>query len=866
MKRAALVIVLAVAVASRVAAQDAVVGTYRARNVTLELAADGRATFFGLGGPLVIAAYRVVNDTITLHDENGPAACLEGSGRYLWRIDRDTLRFTVVSDPCERRRTSLSLSWARVSATSGHPAAELIAVVITAQRQSEDIQRAPVSVTALSASVLQNAGVTRPQDLTYLVPGLQVGSNLGSSALLYLRGVGNFAGNSLQDPTVTFNFDGVYIARQTATGGLYYDLERVEVLKGPQGTLYGRNATGGAVNILPRRPELHLFSTELAAEYGDFAALKMDAAVNAPVGDRSAFRFAGQRVRHGAYMSDGTDDQDDRAGRLSFRFDGDKSLAVRVVGDYYDQRGHGPGGTPIALGVDNRFGVTSTEGGAYYKTQRVTIAGRNFEPMPAVQRAGNRHSGVNATIDKDTHVGAITLVTAMRRSHLDASGTSSGNVATVNEHSRQNSVEARLASFPSSRLRTVGGLFYFDEAVRTRDGDFFRPYNQFNVSLQQPQSGVRSAAVFGRMTVNLTDRFRTTLGARYTHENKYFWGVFQSYNRLCPPVPTASCPNAQPFPPDITQSPLVFPPGSLTAVPFRNPVDGSLTTGFKIIPNEKATFSRTTWRAAVEYDAAETAFLYASYETGFKSGGFFFSNDPAVYRPETVGALTVGLKSRLWENRVQANVELFDWRYHDQQVSKLSLDSRGVTNLRTANVGYATIRGVETGIAYLASAYTQLSADIHYLSAIYDSYTFLTPTSSGPPLSGCKVASKADGFQVDCSGRHSPFAPQRTFALGAVQTLPLQSGHSIVARASARYQSETLTGLDFLPQQNQRAYWLMDASATFATANRFSIGVFGRNLTDRAVISNSFVAPFSTFPVGSLRPPRTFGIRVAKAQ
>ncbi len=864
MKLVAFALALAVAAASRVAAQDAPIGKYRARSVTLELTADGQATFFGHGGPLVVASYRVLQDTITLRDESGPAACAEGTGRYLWRVDRDTLRFTVVSDPCERRRTSLSLAWVRVSATSAQAAEELGAIVITAQRQSEDVQRAPVSVTVLSSTVLKDAGVTRPQDLTYLVPGLQVGSLVGSSAMLYLRGVGNHAGNSLQDPTVTFNFDGVYIARPTATGGLFYDLERVEILKGPQGTLYGRNATGGAVNILPRRPELHLVSTEFAAEYGGYAAIKMDAAVNAPVGNRAAVRLAGQRVVHGAYMTDGTDDQDDRAARFSFRFDADKSLSMRVVGDYYGQRGHGPGATPLALGVDNRFGVTSPEGGAYYKTQRVTIAGRNWEPLPATQRSGSQHSGVNATIDKDTRAGAITLVTAMRNSHLEASGTPSGNVLTIQEHSRQNSIEARLASSPSIRLRTLGGVFYFDEAIRTRDGAFFRPYNEFNVSLQQPQSGVRSAAAFGRMTFNVTDRFRATLGGRYTHEKKYFWGEFQSFNRVCPPVPTASCPNAQPFPPGITQSPLVFPPGSLTAVPFRNPVDGSLTTGFKIIRNEEAKFSRTTWRAALEYDPAETVFLYTSYETGFKSGGFFFSNDSPLYQPETVGALTMGVKTRLWGNRVQANVELFNWRYHDQQVSKLSVDSKGVTNLRIENVGHATIRGVETGIAFLASAYTQLSADIHYLRPIYDSYTYVTPVSSGPPLSGCKVAAMMSGFRVDCSGKHAPFAPERTFVLGAVHTVPLRSGRSIIGRASARYQSETITGLDFLPAENQRAYWLLDASATFERANRFSIGVFGRNLTDRTVVSNSFVVPFSTFAVGALRPPRTFGIRVAK--
>src|SRR5262249_39418049 len=151
-----------------------------------------------------------------------------------------------------------------------------------------------------------------------------------------------------------------------------------------------------------------------------------------------------------------------------------------------------------------------------------------------------------------------------------------------------------------------------------------------------------------------------------------------------------SCPNAQPFPADTTTSPLVFPPGSSNGVPVFDPATGALTVGFRILSDEQATFSHTTYRAALEYDLAEHALLYGSYETGFKSGGFFFSNDSGVYQPEYVDAFTVGVKSRLVDNRLQANVELFDWRYKDQQVSKISIDSHGASNLSTANIGRAT--------------------------------------------------------------------------------------------------------------------------------------------------------------------------------
>jgi iron complex outermembrane recepter protein len=312
------------------------------------------------------------------------------------------------------------------------------------------------------------------------------------------------------------------------------------------------------------------------------------------------------------------------------------------------------------------------------------------------------------------------------------------------------------------------------------------------------------------------------------------------------------------------ESPLMFPSDSVAAIPVFNPADGTRTTGFRVFADESATFSRATWRAALERDLGASAILYASYETGFKSGGFFFSNDSQVYQPEHVGALTLGLKSRLFANRVQANVELFDWSYRDQQVSKIAVDSRGATNLRTENIGQATIRGVETDIEYAVLAGTRLFVTVQYLDAVYDSYSFLVPLSAGRPVSGCNLSTTSNGFLVDCAGRRSPYAPERTLALGGSHELALAGGARLVANARSRYQSQTLMGLDFLPEQHQDGYWIVDASLMLGTAGeRYSVGVFGQNVTNSTVLSNTFVVPFSTFTVGALRPPRTLGARVS---
>ena len=221
-------------------------------------------------------------------------------------------------------------------------------IVVTAQRRSENLQRAAIAVSAIGGDALRDANITKPTELTTVVPALQVATSAGPYSLFYLRGVGNFNGNALSDSAVAFNFDGVYVGRPSSTTGFFYDLDRVEVVKGPQGTLYGRNATGGAINVIARKPELDKIGAEATAEYGNYNALRLDGAINLPLGDIAAIRAAGIYVKHDGYMKDGTDRQDDLGGRLSLRVEPSTNLSINVVGDYFRQRGTGPGGDVVA--------------------------------------------------------------------------------------------------------------------------------------------------------------------------------------------------------------------------------------------------------------------------------------------------------------------------------------------------------------------------------------------------------------------------------------------------------------------------------------------------------------------------------------
>ncbi|HET8690719.1 MAG TPA: TonB-dependent receptor [Steroidobacteraceae bacterium] len=721
-------------------------------------------------------------------------------------------------------------------------------VEVTAQRRAENVQRAAVAVGVLAAEELLEAGVSKPQELGELLPSLQVAATAAPISVYYLRAAGNFTGNALTDSAVAFNVDGVFIGRPHGTAGFFYDLERIEVLKGPQGTLYGRNATAGAINVLPKGAELGVTAGEASLETGNHGALRADGVANVPLGERAALRIAGFHVRHDGYMDDGLDDQDDIAGRLSVLVEPADAVSLRLVADYFDQQGLGTGASPLDLGPSHRHGVSGAAGGAYYETQWNAIGGRNFEAMPRNQRLDNWYRGVAATLDWATAGGTLTILPARRESHLDTLGAGIGTQVVTLEEDRQSSVEARFASNPGRRLDYIAGAYWFDETNRV---PLFVPNTQFTMAVQRYDTGVESAAGFGQLRWSITDRVRATAGARYTHEDKFLRGSFETSVRRC--VSPAGCPGNERIP--VTQ---------VTPLPHEfDPSDGVITVGALIESDEKATFSKWTWRAALEADLDEDRFLYASYDTGFKSGGFFFSNDSQVFRPENLEAFAVGSKNRLQSGRLKLDFELFHWRYEDQQVSTITQDSQGVTNLATRNVGNATMGGMEMDAEWAATELTRLRLGLQYLDATYDDFRYVTPLASGPPLTGCPVTPGAAGFAVDCSGSRAPYAPEWTVNLGAEHAFRLVGGSELVAGLRLRYQSEMLTGLDFLPPEYQDGYATIGASLAWSSADgRYSVAAYGNNLTDEAVVANSFPPPFGSFVVGTLRPPRLLALRV----
>ena len=709
-------------------------------------------------------------------------------------------------------------------------------IVVTAQRRTENLQRAAIAVSAVAGPALVNAGVNDVTNLTKLVPALVVQPSVGTATNFYIRGVGSFAANAFTDNPIAFNFNGVYIARPAAPLGTFYDLERVEVLKGPQGTLYGRNATGGAINVIPAKPKLDRFSADFIGEYGNYDAKTVMAAVNVPLTTNMAIRLAGQIRDRDGYLSDGYDDEKGQAGRASLLVKPTTWLTATLVADYFHQGGKGGGAvlvpgplTPTAPKPSDRIGGADPRSIAALEA---SFPGRILSGLvKAPQKDGfvdNRFWGIAGTIEADLGFATLTVLPAYRNTRPDFLAYNGGYSSRIDERARQKSLEMRLASAPGGKLGYVVGAYLFDEKQKD-----LNDFNQglllrttFTTSLHN-----KSAAGFGQLTYSLTDRFRVVAGGRYTSERK-------------------------------TQDTLLT------------------QTSFGVGPTSRAfgraKFHRFTYKAGVEYDVAPRSLLYANVATGFKSGGFFIAALDNSFRPERLTAYTIGSKNRFLDNRLQVNLEAFYWDYKDQQVNyigpiRTSATTYG-TGLLTTNAGKSRMYGAEAEINFKVTRNDLLSADVQYLNGKYTRFTYTAVTANGAsPRNSCSVtptntppiAAPARPFIIDCSDRPQINSPKWTANLAYTHTFALGDDLTLDAGIRTRIESGRYLSPEYLPEEYQKAYRSSDAYLTLnGPKNLWSVTGFVNNLENRTIYAGSSLRPVIPVVYNILRPPRTYGVRV----
>jgi iron complex outermembrane receptor protein len=746
--------------------------------------------------------------------------------------------------------TAAQAAPAAATSTPTTNAGALPTVVVTASRRAENLQKTPIPVSVISGEQLERQGILQAQDLNKAAPGLDLSPN-GASTQVYLRGIGTFAISTYADSAVAFNVDQVYLAFSDELAGNFYDLQRVEVLKGPQGTLYGRNATAGAINVISNKPSFIGYGGDLSLEVGDYDLVRLTGDVNMPVNDQLALRAAFQVVSRDGYFTDGSGDDKSDSVRLQGLYKPNSNFSLLLGADYTHVYGRGEPNVPLGSDANSNpwLGPSTAASNSQIALANAIGSGRgapygsygpgaNFPLVNNDSRVESDLYGVRAEANWDLGFATFTAIPAFR--HMDQSSiVEPGFIFFGDGTGHQESLELRLSSPSSSQpfKWIVGAYGLGTDIVSSIDVDqgVAAQYQQVN------QTG-SSYAVFGESTYSVTSKLRLTGGLRYTDEIKRQTGSSLLTQYVIPQGP-------------------FLPPAPLP--PFAQNVDFGVSGHL----NE----TNLSGRAGIEYDLTPRNMLYGSFSTGFKAGGFNPDIAPNTYKPEELTAYTLGSKNRFLGGKLQLNLELFYWDYRNHQenvLGPLNADPEAFAPF-TRNIGKATLYGENLDAQYLLTPNDLFSAQVEHLTATFNNFTFDVASEAAPvpgAQTGCKVSSVGGGeSEVNCSGEPFTRAPDWTGILAYQHTFPLANGADIVAGVNTKITTSYYIATDYIPNELQKSAATTNLNIGYEPLNkRWSLTAYVRNVTNVAVASGGFEHPFIPGLVyGTISAPRTYSFELS---
>jgi iron complex outermembrane recepter protein len=584
-------------------------------------------------------------------------------------------------------------------------------IVVTAQRRAEKLQDVPIAVSALTSNNLQTRGLAGPQALAAIVPGLQFGS-LGPSGTPFIRGVGGVLGNPNDEPSVATYIDGVYIASPLANYSEFNDIERIEVLKGPQGTLFGRNATGGVIQIITRDPN-QTPALEMTAGYANYKTASGSIYANRPITDTLAFNVAAQIDSQGSGfgrdVTTGRDTykKDERSIRGKILFTPDSDTSIKIAADYARFKSAGLGFSPprggtFADGVVNTLPIYDTRSGT---PENIHI--KNY--------------GASATVDHDFGPIRVSSISAYRRSggidFFDNDMTSL-NILQANLQLRQRnfSQEVHLLSPSASKVQWLLGGYYFNGqggySPISIIGAAAAPFPQLDI---YGTLYIHSYSAFGQATVEIFRDTKLTGGFRYTWEKQRLSQEFQAL-------------------------------------------------GGVVIPRTEArqSFQKPTWRVSLDHKFAPDIMAYASYNRGIKAGGYDTIAAPGTpgFKPETLDAYEIGIKTELFDRHVRFNAAGFWYQYKNLQLSH-QVNGTSVTT----NAAKARIRGIEGELEIAPGGGLVLNFTGSYLDGTYRSFPDAPAYTAGGIIS-----------TIDASGNKTIRTPKFTGSANIEYSVPTDFG------------------------------------------------------------------------------------------
>lgn len=742
------------------------------------------------------------------------------------------------------RETQSSPDDAAVPETSNE--GQLGTIVVTAERRSTDVQKTALAITAIGGDDLQKAGVTSAANLVAAVPGVAINTNIPLQNI-FIRGVGGGVVNNYGDPAVSYNVDGVYIQRPFGgPSGTYFDLDRIEILKGPQGTLYGRNATVGAVNVITRAPRFE-FGGNIGAEFGNYGNLQTTGAINLPLSDTVATRFAFKTNNHDGYLTNGRNDARSVAGRGSILFKPDDGLSLRVTADYFHDTSEGI--QTIFIYQANNNQKFTVPGKPWFGTKTppcaVTIQCPTIpttylaNPFPVSGDDAyndNEVWSVKAELNYDFGPATLTVLPAYVHTDVNYRFYSGGFLGDADYLSKQYSLEARLSSSGQGPLKWVAGAYYYAER-QDSSNQFLQP--QGFVLFEVPHGNDTSYALFGQATYSLSDRLRLTAGARYTHEKKSQDGFILITN-IPPPTCLASGSTLEPGP----------------EIPPR----------CRVASIGKLSDNNVSWKGGIEFDAGPRSLVYANISTGFKAGGLYMGAPPNTYRPERITSYQIGTKNRFFDNRLQLNLEAFYWDYRDQQIYTFAnIRPAGFASYPVNENGF--VKGVELNAVALPTNNDRITVDLVYEDGKYKNYTNPGATLFIPPSTSIVLVPASTIPSIE-----RPAIPKLNGTVSYQHTFDLSSGGDVQFLIGAHFETGAWFDLTRRPNSYREAYAMGNAQLTYnAPGDTWNVTAFVNNFTNAAVIyggsslvyskSASYAAPNPGAWAVSIYPPRTYGVR-----
>jgi iron complex outermembrane receptor protein len=712
-------------------------------------------------------------------------------------------------------------------------------IIVTAQRRNERLRDVPVSITAMTGEQLQDAGIKSIQGLTAATPGLLMDA-VGSVAIPSIRGISTQVTGPASDLNVSFYFDGVYVA--ASNGGMLDlpDVERIEVLKGPQGTLFGRNATGGAIRVITREPGNDV-AGNLTASYGNMNDLTVKGFVSVPViHDRLALSVAGSYEHNDGFLRSVQTDElvspfRSRTFRGKLRIDPIDNVKIILFADWWARD---DASTAFAIPLKGNT-IGRTIPGTILPPGDPYVVAQN--PILPIINATD-HYGYGGTVTVDTGLGEIKSITAFGKYNLhavnDADNTIQpagiyGQLYDAYNTERATSEELTFSSKLSDRFNFVVGGFY----IKGWGG--YTPLNilnTFSVAIKSKQS-YKAEALFGEVYYDLTDRIHLIGGLRYSHERRDFDGGLYLYN-------------------------------SNTA----------LATLSSSLANRS--WNSLTPRASIRYDITPKSNVYISFTKGFKGGIFqasAFALGPGgtlpLANPETVYAYEAGFKGSI-ANLLDLNVAIFHYDYKDLQITNFvcvptsPVPGAPCTNTSVIqNAAAAKINGADIDATVRLGSMLSVRAGISILDAKYTDFRDAPvndPTRSNyDPIAHTNTGTVLNTGNVplirDLSGYRMIRAPKFTLNISPVLTVPV--GNDKLRLNASLYHTSPIS-YTFDGRIQQKSYTTLDGRMSYTFENTgLTLAVYGNNLTDTLRIASVF-ATASGDAVSYMRP-RTFGVEAS---